>query len=87
MSESRKERWEEYFFPIETIEAVADGDLDACSQVVKEFERYIIKTCTRKVADRNGIVHKFVDEDMLEAVQSHLLNALLCKYKILPLEV
>lgn len=41
MSESRKERWEEYFFPIETI----------------------------------------------EAVQSHLLNALLCKYKILPLEV
>lgn len=87
MPKSRKERWEEYFSPIEIIEAVADGDVDACNQVVKQFERYIIKTCTRKVTDRSGFVQEFIDEDMIEAVQSRFLNALLCQYKILPLEV
>lgn len=87
MPKSRRERWEDYFFPIEMIEAVADGDVDACSQVVNEFEHYIMKTCTRNVVDRYGIVHKFVDEDMIEAVQSHFFNALLCQYRILSLEV
>lgn len=87
MKKSRRERWEDYFIPIEVIQAVAGADVDACNQVVKEFENYIIKTCTRNVRDRHGIVHEFIDEDMIEAVQSHLLSALLCKYSILPLEV
>lgn len=87
MSKSRKERWEEYFFPLEVIEAVAGGDVEACSQVVKEFERYIIKTATRQVIDENGFVQKFVDVDMVEAIQERLLSALICQYKILPLEV
>lgn len=86
MRNSREQRWEEYLLPIDLIEAVACGELEACNHAVNEFRRYIEKVCTRRFLDEYGQSRRLLDQNMVEAVEQKLLYALAYRYQILPQE-
>ena len=86
MSSYRNKIWEESLLPFEVIEAVVNGDIEACQEVLMSFENYIEKVCKVPVENINGLEFMELDLSMKQAVEQKLLYAITNKFEMLPLE-
>ena len=86
MSSYRNKIWEESLLPFEVIEAVVNGDAEACQEVLMSFENYIEKVCKVPVENINGLEFMELDLSMKQAVEQKLLFAITNKFEMLPLE-
>lgn len=65
--------------PMDIIEAARAGDPLAIAQVLRYYDRYINKICTRTLYDEDGIPHVRVDEYMKHRLQAKLVEAIVVK--------
>ena len=86
MSSYRNKIWGEFLLPVEVIEAVVNGDIEACQEVLMSFENYIEKVCKVPVESVNGMDLMELDLSMKQAVEQKLLFAITNKFEMLPLE-
>ena len=86
MSSYRNKIWEESLLPFEVIEAVVNGDVEACQEVLMSFENYIEKVCKVPVENINGLEFMELDLSMKQSVEQKLLYAITNKFEMLPLE-
>lgn len=86
MSSYRNKIWGEFLLPFEVIEAVVNGDVEACQEVLMSFANYIEKVCKVSVESVNGMDFMEVDLSMKQAVEQKLLFAIANKFEMLPLE-
>ena len=86
MSSYRNKIWGEFLLPFEVIEAVVNGDVKACQEVLMSFENYIEKVCKVPVESVNGMDLMELDISMKQAVEQKLLFAIANKFEMLPLE-
>ena len=63
--------------PMQVIEAARAGDADAVEQVLRYYEGYINKLCTRTVYDENGCPRACLDEYMKSRLENKLIRAIL----------
>lgn len=63
--------------PMPVIEAARAGDAGAVEQVLRYYEGYINKLCTRTVYDENGCPHARLDEYMKSRLENKLIRAIL----------
>lgn len=63
--------------PLSVIDAARDGDAQAVDSVLRYYEGYINKLCTRTLYDLDGTPHVRVDEYMKRRLQSRLIRAIL----------
>ena len=63
--------------PLSVIEAARAGDPLAVERVLRYYEGYIDKLCTRMLYDLDGSPHVRVDEYMKRRLQSRLIRAIL----------
>ena len=70
-----------YVVPVQLPLAVSDaartGDADAVEQVLRYYEGYINKLCTRTVYDESGCPHACLDEYMKSRLENKLIRAIL----------
>ena len=64
--------------PLAVIEAARAGDAGAMEQVLRYYDGYINKLCTRKLYDNYGQPHVCVDEYMKHRLQNKLIYAIVC---------
>ena len=62
--------------PLAVSDAAQAGDADAVEQVLRYYEGYINKLCTRTVYDENGCPHTCLDEDMKSRLENKLIRAI-----------
>lgn len=62
---------------LSVIDAARDGDSQAVDRVLRYYEGYINKLCTRTLYDLDGTPHVRVDEYMKRRLQSRLIRAIL----------
>lgn len=60
----------------EIIERAINGEHEAQMQVLKYYEWYINKVSTVTVRDRQGNLHRYIDEDFKSEVQIKYLESL-----------
>ena len=60
--------------PLSVIEAAHAGDAIAMEQVLRYYECYINKLCTRTLYDSNGIPYVCVDEYMKRRLEIKLID-------------
>ena len=65
--------------PIDVIEAACAGDPLALERVLRYYDRYIKKICTRTLYDKDGFPHIDIDEDMKHRLQAKLTEAIVGK--------
>lgn len=65
--------------PIDVIEAARAGDPLALECVLRYYNRYINKLCTRTLYDKNGLPYIGVDEYMKHRLQAKLTEAIVVK--------
>ena len=63
--------------PMPVIEAARAGDAGAVEQVLRYYEGYINKLCTRTVYDESGCPHACLDEYMKSRLENKLIRAIL----------
>ena len=63
--------------PLTVSDAACAGDADAVEQVLRYYEGYINKRCTRTVYDENGCPHACLDEYMKSRLENKLIRAIL----------
>ena len=63
--------------PMDAIEAARAGDPLAVERVLRYYESYMDKLCTRTLYDLDGTPHVRVDEYMKRRLQSRLIRAIL----------
>ena len=63
--------------PMPVIEAARAGDAEAVEQVLRYYEGYINKLCTRTVYDESGCSHTCLDEYMKSRLENKLIRAIL----------
>mgnify|MGYP002546969059 FL=1 len=63
--------------PLSVIEAARAGDPLAVERVLRYYEGYINKLCTRTLYDLDGTPHVRVDEYMKHRLQNKLIRAIL----------
>ena len=63
--------------PLSVIEAVRVGDPLAVESVVRYYDGYMNKLCTRTLYDKDGSPHVRVDEYMKHHLQNKLIGAIL----------
>ena len=63
--------------PLSVMEAAHAGDAMAMERVLRYYEGYINKLCTRTLYDLDGTPHVRVDEYMKRRLQSRLIRAIL----------
>ena len=63
--------------PMPVIEAARAGDAEAVERVLRYYESYINKLCTRTVYDENGCPHACLDEYMKSRLENKLIRAIL----------
>lgn len=63
--------------PMDAIEAARAGDPLAVERVLRYYEGYMDKLCTRTLYDLDGTPHVRVDEYMKRRLQSRLIRAIL----------
>ena len=63
--------------PLSVMEAAHAGDAMAMERVLRYYEGYINKLCTRTLYDLDGSPHVRVDEYMKRRLQSRLIRAIL----------
>ena len=64
----------ENLLPFSVIAAATKGDTDAICAVLKHYEGYIAKLCTRTVRDSEGNLRSYVDEEMRHRLQVRLIT-------------
>ena len=57
-------RKSENLLPFPVISAAANGDTTAMCAILKHYEGYIAKLCTRTLKDDAGNTYSYVDEEM-----------------------
>lgn len=62
--------------PMQVIEAARAGDAGAVEQVLRYYEGYINKLCTRTLYDKYGYPHECVDEHMKHLLEIKLIHAI-----------
>ena len=62
--------------PMPVIEAARAGDAEAVERVLRYYEGYINKLCTRTVYDENGCSHARLDEYMKSRLENKLIRAI-----------
>ena len=62
--------------PLAVIEAAHAGDPSAMDRVLRHYDRYIKKLCTRKLYDDCGQEHYCVDEYMKRHLEIKLITAI-----------
>ena len=62
--------------PMPVIEAARAGDAEAVEQVLRYYEGYINKLCTRTLYDKYGYPHECVDEHMKHLLEIKLIHAI-----------
>ena len=55
--------------PFPVISAAANGDTESMCSILKHYEGYIAKLCTRTMKDDAGNTHFYVDEEMRNRLQ------------------
>ena len=63
--------------PLAVSDAARAGDADAVQQVLRYYEGYINKLCTRTLYDEYGYPHECVDEYMKSRLENKLIRAIL----------
>ena len=63
--------------PMPVIEAARAGDAEAVEQVLRYYEGYINKLCTRTVYDESGCPRARLDEHMKSRLENKLIRAIL----------
>ena len=64
--------------PLSVMEAAHAGDAMAMEQVLRYYEGYINKLCTRTLYDDCGQLHVCVDEYMKHRLENKLIYAIVC---------
>ena len=64
--------------PLSVIEAARAGDPLAVERVLRYYEGYINKLCTRTLYDDCGQLHVCVDEYMKHRLENKLIYAIVC---------
>lgn len=64
--------------PLAVIEAARAGDAGAMEQVLRYYDGYINKLCTRMLYDNYDQPHVCVDEYMKHRLQNKLIYAIVC---------
>ena len=62
--------------PLSVIDAARDGDAQAVDSVLRYYEGYINKLCTRTLYDENGYPHVCLDEAMKRRLEIKLIHAI-----------
>lgn len=65
--------------PMDVIEAARAGDPFALERVLRYYDRYINKICTRTLYDKNGLPHIGIDKYMKHRLQAKLVEAIVVK--------
>ena len=65
--------------PMDVIEAARAGDPLALERVLRYYDRYINKICTRTLYDKDGLPHVDIDEYMKHRLQAKLVDAIVVK--------
>ena len=65
--------------PMSVIEATRAGDPRAAERVLRYYDRYINKLCTRTLYDEDGMPHVRVDEYMKHRLQAKLVKTIVNK--------
>ena len=65
--------------PMSVIEAARAGDPLAVECVLRYYDRYINKLCTRTLYEEDGMPHMHVDEYMKHRLQAKLVKAIVDK--------
>ena len=65
--------------PFPVISAAANGDTNAMCAILKHYEGYIAKLCTRTLKDDAGNTYSYVDEEMRNRLQGRLITRTLAK--------
>ena len=62
--------------PLSVIDAARDGDSQAVDQILRYYEGYINKLCTRTLYDPDGQPHVRVDEYMKRRLEIKLIHSI-----------
>ena len=65
--------------PMDAIEAAHAGDPLAVERVLRYYEGYINKLCTRTLYDKDGLPYIDIDEYMKHRLQAKLVEAIVVK--------
>lgn len=60
--------------PFPVISAAANGDTDAMCAILKHYDGYINKLCTRTLKDDTGNTYSYVDGEMKNRLQVRLIT-------------
>lgn len=63
----------ENLLPFPVISAAANGNAEAMCAILKHYEGYIAKLCTRTLKDEAGNSYSYVDEEMRNRLQVRLI--------------
>ena len=72
-------RKSENLLPFPVISAAANGDTTAMCAILKHYEGYIAKLCTRTLKDDAGNTYSYVDEEMRNRLQVRRITRTLAK--------
>lgn len=64
---------------LSVIEAARAGDPLALERILRYYDRYINKICTRTLYDKDGVPHIGIDEYMKHRLQAKLVEAIVVK--------
>ena len=67
--------------PLAVSDAARAGDTDAVEQVLRYYEGYINKLCTRTLYDSNGIPYVCVGEYMKHRLELKLIHSIIVALK------
>ena len=70
----------ESLLPFPVISAAASGDTNAMYAILKHYEGYIARLCTRTLKDDVGNTYSYVDEEMRNRLQVRLITRTLAFY-------
>ena len=62
--------------PLSVIEAARAGDAEAVERVLRYYEGYINKLCTRTLYDESGQPHVCVEEYMKRRLEINLISSI-----------
>ena len=65
--------------PMDVIEAARASDPLALERILRYYDRYINKICTRTLYDKDGLPHIGIDEYMKHRLQAKLVGAIVVK--------
>ena len=65
--------------PMDAIDAARAGDSLALERVLRYYDRYINKICTRTLYDKDGLPYIGIDEYMKHRLHAKLVEAIVVK--------